>query len=127
MKELLQYSEHDAFRDAVNEDGDVVPISDLSQPEIDDLAVQRGRDFGVRPKVASKALRAPQVDRSSTLLDVSVYHGPQYGEEEGVGYPNGQPHYYEPLRRLTEEQQRRHARGMAMVRRVLDETVKKHS
>lgn len=23
-------------------------------------------------------------------------HGPQYGEEEGIGYPEGKPHYYQP-------------------------------
>lgn len=122
MKELLQYSEHDAFRDAVNDDGDVVPISDLPQTEIDDLAVRRGRDLGVRPY--ENVRLSP---RRNAPADKSVYHGPQYGEEEGTGYPNSQPHYYEPLRRLTEEEQKRHSQGMAMVRRVLDETVKKHS
>lgn len=124
MKELLQYSEHDAFRDAVNDDGDVVPISDLFQSEIDELAVKRGRDLGVRPQEERATASQSHIREKP---DASVYQGPQYGEEEGVGYPSGQPHYYEPLHRQTEEEQQSHRRGMAMVRRVLDETVKKHS
>jgi hypothetical protein len=47
-------------------------------------------------------------------------HGPQFGEEEGVGYPNGEPPYYQPYVPLSEAQAERNTRWAGAIRRDLD-------
>jgi hypothetical protein len=46
-------------------------------------------------------------------------HGPQYGEEEGVGYPDGKPPYYQPYEPLSDEQQEINRRGAEAAREHL--------
>jgi len=48
-------------------------------------------------------------------------HGPQFGEEEGVGYPGGEPPYYSPDAQLSEEQTEINRRGMALVKKTLED------
>ena len=48
-------------------------------------------------------------------------HGPQFGEEEGVGYPNGLPPYLQPYVPLSEEQRERNLRNIAAIRQELEE------
>lgn len=44
MSELLHSSEHASFRDMVNGEGDVLPIASVPQSEIDDMALQLGKE-----------------------------------------------------------------------------------
>lgn len=44
--------------------------------------------------------------------------GPQYGEEEGVGYENGLPHYYQPWTPLNAEQATRNRRWIERIRKA---------
>jgi hypothetical protein len=46
-------------------------------------------------------------------------HGPQFGEEEGVGYPDGKPPYYQPYVPLSAQQQETNRNGAAAVRAEL--------
>lgn len=49
-------------------------------------------------------------------------HGPQYGEEEGIGSPDGLPHYYQSPTFLDEDQKRINRQGIAKVRQALERT-----
>lgn len=46
-------------------------------------------------------------------------NGPQFGEEEGVGYPEGKPPYYQPYVPLSEEQKATNALGLERARRAI--------
>lgn len=64
-------------------------------------------------RVASRAVvRAPRRRRRSG-------NGPQYGEEEGVGYPNNEPPYFQPYTPLSDEQRAINRRGVEAARDLL--------
>jgi len=46
-------------------------------------------------------------------------HGPQYGEEEGVGYPGGKPPYYQPYVPMSDEQRETNRRGVEAARAAI--------
>lgn len=44
MSELLHYGNHDPFHDIVTDDGEVRSFTDSTQSEIDDMAIQLGKE-----------------------------------------------------------------------------------
>jgi hypothetical protein len=63
---------------------------------------------------AVRALR-----RRRTTMHRPRYNGPQRGEEEGTGYVDGIPQYYQRVPDLSEAQQVINQRGIAVVRQTL--------
>lgn len=51
-------------------------------------------------------------------------HGPQFGEEEGVGYPGGLPPYLQPYVPLSDEQKAINLRGVAAAHEELQKRTK---
>jgi hypothetical protein len=72
---------------------------DLS-PVMDDLGYRRRDSLAVDPPKVPK-LANPHRTRSKIAKDAI---GPRYGEEEGVGMPDGKPHYYQAYKELTPEE-----------------------
>jgi hypothetical protein len=72
--------------------------------------------YGTEPaaKIVGHALKRSSVRRRRSG------HGPQRGEEEGVGYPDGEPHYYQPHAPLTEDQAARNASWIRSIREELN-------
>lgn len=72
------------------------------------------------PKPHTPDVRSPRTKRRYT-------QGPQFGEEEGVGYPDGKPHYYQKRKPLTPEQREVLLRGVAHARKVLADKEEAHN
>jgi len=117
---VLSQSEMDAYDAALDHLVDTRGISyddarrELGEPpyevyEIPEMHVTRPMGGAASREVVER----PKKRRSG--------RGPQYGEEEGIGYPNGRPPYYQPYEPLSVEQQRINARGLNLVRETLAE------
>jgi hypothetical protein len=108
--------------------------ADAYDAALDHLVDTRGisyddarRELGKPPYELYDATKSVAVARSA--LKVSSMqrrrrsgHGPQRGEEEGVGYPGGKPHYMQPYAPLMEEQAARNTGWIHMIRHNLSQS-----
>jgi hypothetical protein len=110
----------DAYEEALDRLVDTKNISyddarrELGEPPYE---VYELGSVGKMGAIASRSVVRPRRRRRSG-------HGPQFGEEEGVGYPGGLPPYYQPYVPLSDEQKAVNLRGVAAAREELQRRTK---
>lgn len=116
--ESISVIAHSIGATAANHNFDVDATKPPINPTLADLGWTSRETLSVDPPLFPKPPENNGKRSRSQIARDAI--GPRRGEEEGVGYPGGLPHYYLPRVELSPEQMRAFEAGMAQLHEITD-------